>query len=266
MHAFSPSFLLHNRRKTLCRHQTIRLQNGFTLIELLVVIAIITVLAAMLFPVFARVRENARRTACLSSLQQIGLGLLQYMQDNDERNTRQWYGSSGDSNATTSYKWMDAIFPYVKSEKVFNCPSHSLPAVVGIRTYDKYKFREGRKWGSYAINATYYDIDLDPDPVGERYLNPFQSPKHSTWEAPATTIYAMDGAGRFEFAWPSANPDIGAGTPRNLGGIHAIQERHLETVNALFCDGHVKAQKLEKFMSVGTSGYYSQFTVQADPD
>ena len=60
-------------------------KSGFTLIELLVVIAIIAILAAMLFPVFARARENARRSSCQSNLKQIGLGLLQYSQDYDER-------------------------------------------------------------------------------------------------------------------------------------------------------------------------------------
>ena len=58
---------------------------GFTLIELLIVIAIITILASILFPVFARARENARRSACQSNLKQIGLGLMQYVQDYDER-------------------------------------------------------------------------------------------------------------------------------------------------------------------------------------
>lgn len=60
-----------------------KFRHGFTLIELLVVIAIISILAAILFPVFARARENARRTSCMSNLKQINLGLLQYTQDSD---------------------------------------------------------------------------------------------------------------------------------------------------------------------------------------
>src|SRR5471032_2605405 len=58
---------------------------GFTLIEILVVIAIIAILAAILFPAFARARENARRASCQSNLKQIGIGMTQYCQDYDER-------------------------------------------------------------------------------------------------------------------------------------------------------------------------------------
>src|ERR1051325_7590284 len=88
---------------------------GFTLIELLVVIAIIAILAAILFPVFGRARENARRSSCQSNLKQIGLGLLQYEQDFDESLPGSWFGPPASSawdqqsDATTYYKWMDAV-------------------------------------------------------------------------------------------------------------------------------------------------------------
>src|SRR5438045_2165890 len=95
----------------------IRSKNGFTLIELLVVIAIIAILAAILFPVFAQAREKARQISCLSNEKQIGLGFLQYCQDNDETFP---YGLSLGNGTYTA--WPDAIQPYMKSTKILSCP------------------------------------------------------------------------------------------------------------------------------------------------
>ncbi len=94
-------------------------KSAFTLIELLVVIAIIAILAAILFPVFARARENARRASCQSNLKQIGLGFQQYAQDYDG-----WTSGSGVFVVGSVYhSWPSAIFPYVKSDQLFSCPS-----------------------------------------------------------------------------------------------------------------------------------------------
>ena len=94
-------------------------KSAFTLIELLVVIAIIAILAAILFPVFGRARENARRASCQSNLKQIGLGFQQYAQDYDG-----WTTGSGVYVAPKDYhSWPSNLFPYVKSDQVFTCPS-----------------------------------------------------------------------------------------------------------------------------------------------
>lgn len=90
---------------------------GFTLIELLVVIAIIAILAAILFPVFAQAREKARSISCLSNEKQIGLGIIQYQQDYDEKNPGGLNGYGGGSG------YAGQIYPYVKSTNVFKCPS-----------------------------------------------------------------------------------------------------------------------------------------------
>jgi len=135
-----------------CQHGRYRVgDKGFTLIELLVVIAIISVLAAILFPVFARARENARRASCMSNMKQIGLGVMQYVQDYDEHYPLGDYQynndgkvaqtdpnapgarfliCTGDSNTCNSdtqgnyITWMDLIYPYVKSTDIFVCPSN----------------------------------------------------------------------------------------------------------------------------------------------
>ena len=110
-------------------------RSGFTLIELLVVIAIIAILAAILFPVFAKVREKARQTQCLSNEKQINLAMLQYVEDYDETwpaadvslgapgtDAGGYYGAK-----TTQASWAYVIYPYVKSKAVFTCPDDPAP-------------------------------------------------------------------------------------------------------------------------------------------
>ncbi len=95
---------------------------GFTLIELLVVIAIIAILAAILFPVFAKAREKARQASCTSNLKQAGLAVMQYIQDYDERfpMVRSYNSSNGHY-----YDWRMEIQPYMKNTKVLACPSNN---------------------------------------------------------------------------------------------------------------------------------------------
>jgi prepilin-type N-terminal cleavage/methylation domain-containing protein/prepilin-type processing-associated H-X9-DG protein len=117
------------------------MRKGFTLIELLVVIAIIAILAAILFPVFAKAREKARQSSCLSNVKQLGIALLSYAQDNDEM-----FHPHRDTAQT--YAWMDIINPYVKNSQIFKCPSGTGPGVrVGtnvnnIYTHYGYNWRQ----------------------------------------------------------------------------------------------------------------------------
>lgn len=97
-------------------------RSGFTLIELLVVIAIIAILAAILFPVFAKVREKARQTSCASNEKQLGLAFMQYVQDNDETfpvGSQNSYFTAGDH---FGIGWAGEIYPYVKSTGLYKCP------------------------------------------------------------------------------------------------------------------------------------------------
>ncbi len=96
-----------------------RNRKGFTLIELLVVIAIIAILAAILFPVFAKAREKARQTACASNLKQIATATLMYVQDYDE--SFPLFGAG--NRFPTTISWAMAVSPYVKNRQVFRCPS-----------------------------------------------------------------------------------------------------------------------------------------------
>lgn len=109
------------------------MKKGFTLIELLVVIAIIAILAAILFPVFARAREKARQNSCLSNAKQMGLGIMMYAQDYDEHYNHyrhelpgnrsfQWQPTY-DSQGNVAYEGM--IYPYIKNLQIFKCPSDS---------------------------------------------------------------------------------------------------------------------------------------------
>lgn len=158
-------------------------RKGFTLIELLVVIAIISILAAILFPVFARARENARRASCMSNLKQIGLGMMMYAQDYDETfppairglyrtqstyqtdtNTSKPSGvftvsdGSGASGQTGNYiSWMDMIFPYVKSVQLFVCPSSKEAKEVPSYGYNRYI---GRAFDSLAAGTAFGGLSL----------------------------------------------------------------------------------------------------------
>ncbi len=93
---------------------------GFTLIELLVVIAIIAILAAILFPVFARAREKARSTSCLSNLKQLATAALMYAQDYDEVLPRE-HSYAPEPNSL--YWWPDLLYPYTKNWNLAVCPS-----------------------------------------------------------------------------------------------------------------------------------------------
>jgi prepilin-type processing-associated H-X9-DG protein len=213
----------------------------------LVVIAIIALLAAILFPVFARARENARRASCQSNLKQIGLGAMQYSQDYDEticpsEMNRDYSNVDGASTVST---YFDLLQPYVKSDEVFMCPSR----VQDFRTASKMKkpFRSFDRRFSYGLN------------VG--------SPNYRGWGCPATAA---------ELCWGPGNPStcidslagsfpqrlvkydqpsimVYAGetedkTHRNwlsrcrLGSTYSsgIDFFHLEGANLLFLDGHVK--------------------------
>ena len=252
-------------------------RSAFTLIELLVVIAIIAILAAILFPVFARARENARRSSCTSNLKQIGLGLLQYSQDYDEKLVRAWYGDGGfgesDPNANGGigrYKWMDAVQPYVKSTQVHTCPS-TPSGLANDATGIYIPFRQltganDRNYGSYNMNSVYWGTGTATQGPGNGGMN------LSNLNAPATTVWVCDGNGSYQVAWENAgaNPPVrSSGSARYLGldlnnrQEGAVVERHLDTTNLLYTDGHVKSVKLNAIVQLNNN-FMTPLTPQDD--
>jgi prepilin-type N-terminal cleavage/methylation domain-containing protein/prepilin-type processing-associated H-X9-DG protein len=250
-------------------------RRAFTLIELLVVIAIVALLAALMFPVFSRARENARRTTCQSNMKQIGLGLLAYSQDFDETFVPDWFGSGPsptDPEGTPNghYKWMDAIYPYTKSEQIFNCPSHTFPSAFGPYVHYRRLTSAATRYGSYTINHSYRGCAAGASicggsgpwtpPVSHPTLNEIVSQADAA--VPAQTVWVMDGNGDFYFGPSSGVLNVTGGEPRQLQ--NAI-ERHLRTINTLFVDGHVKPMSADTLAKTNASGtILPYFTIQND--
>jgi prepilin-type N-terminal cleavage/methylation domain-containing protein len=118
-------------------------RSGFTLIELLVVIAIIAILAAILFPVFARARESARKTQCLSNMKQLGNAIMMYTNDYDEYFPEMASGGCWGRAGIANALWSRQIYPYVKNKGVFELPlggdfagraCASMPACLCLKT------------------------------------------------------------------------------------------------------------------------------------
>jgi prepilin-type N-terminal cleavage/methylation domain-containing protein/prepilin-type processing-associated H-X9-DG protein len=240
--------------------------SGFTLIELLVVIAIISVLAAILFPVFARARENARRASCQSNLKQIGLGLLQYAGDYDDTMPFSFFGSAGNSDAA-NYKWMDAIYPYVKNEQVFTCPSDSASNSRFVYQGNIPAGQTSLNYGSYGLNGAY---GAGPDNTTPPRSSILYLVRLAAVQTPATTVWVTDNnnapsaanpGGSQGFFWgmlPAIDTSV---QPHQLQNIVA---RHFDFTNVLFCDGHVKATRLEVLARRNAEGTASAFTIEDD--
>ncbi len=197
-------------------------RKGFTLIELLVVIAIIAILAAILFPVFARAREKARQSNCLSNVKQITLGIMMYVQDYDEMYPRIYRNASPGTmtypggRASTGLMWYGVIYPYVKNIQIFNCPSWS------------YRW-SGNYTGKFAYGMSYR--------VGNG------STLLADVKSPATTILLADS---YEDPGVSSQSYYVTKNPVMDGSLYrsVIPDRHNDGANFGLCDGHSKWLKV----------------------
>ena len=231
--------------------------SAFTLIELLVVIAIIAILAAILFPVFARARENARRSACQSNLKQIGLGFAQYTQDYDETLP---VGVDSSPGSFWGASWVGRLQPYIKSGQIFTCPSDTTSVA-------------GAPAGSVAISYNYNrSITFNRPDIG------FPGPqgKIAAFNSPVKTVMlneiSNDPVNPFTDMIPSNDPSVTVslglngvwqayagpqgllkfetgqlgGRPSNSAGGYGgyinqnNKGRHFDGSNYLLADGHVK--------------------------
>ncbi len=184
---------------------------GFTLIELLVVIAIIAILAAILFPVFARAREKARQSSCLSNVKQGSLGILMYAQDYDERLPSMYRYMPPPVGTDNLYWVQDVIAPYVKNAQVFVCPSKSW-AYGGARP----PTLPNPMVGSYTMPTFISDYAL------------------GSIVRPSSVIMWFDCTNP-DF-WGMVKTDI----PQPGGNDLRIAKVHNEGFNMAYCDGHCK--------------------------
>ncbi len=208
---------------------------AFTLIELLVVIAIIAILAAILFPVFARARENARRSSCQSNLKQIGLGILQYNQDYDEKfplARTQNFSFNGVNQAEAP--WQATIQPYIKSIQLFKCPSNTSDTKL-----------------SYTSNGTVDTIPVSYAGVGADNQSPTlwggktvigTNPYSSSFPSPTSLAELASSSQTIMVAEKAANANQDPEFWPYADHFHFTN--HLNTTNFLFADGHVKSMKL----------------------
>ncbi len=232
-----------------CRQAKSSQSGGFTLIELLVVIAIIAILAAILFPVFGRARENARRSSCQSNLKQIGLGVLQYNQDYDERYPFQNDGTYADGipiarpmgsddptiNGTTI---PDKTYPYVKNAQVWKCPSSTEDNVQGPgagRPLVTYHYNGAIQALSLADISEAARTEMLRDSGGARSFDRFYMRPYNTFPSyPIGAYVAPPGLAADKTLRRQSQAD-------RVDYANVLNPKpHFNGYNMLFCDGHVK--------------------------
>ncbi len=185
------------------------MKKGFTLIELLVVIAIIAILAAILFPVFARAREKARQSSCLSNTKQIVLAFQMYLQDYDEITNLTLYGPN-------EVSWPYTFLPYMKNEQILKCPSDPSSSVAGYVSY-----AQPMHWGYYHL----YKRSVTSSYGGGVPLAQIQYPAEVCAFGETATNAKNNGTFNTDGRW---------------GYARWAPDRHNEGMNCGMVDGHAK--------------------------
>ncbi len=215
---------------------------GFTLIELLVVIAIIAILAAILFPVFARAREKARQTSCLSNLKQIGTAMMMYVQDYDDTFPLAYTAGS------PRWSGIQVMYPYVKNAQVFNCPSADLESTItfgGDRSYG---------WNWFVMQC-WYSVKL------ARITNPASIVLCGDTTLDSWTPGALLAPSRGHRPDPTDGSEHNSYCPHDVWGDYVFNfcARHNDMGNVAFCDGHAKAMSYSVLYDGGQDTYFGYY-------
>ncbi len=207
-------------------------RKGFTLIELLVVIAIIAILAAILFPVFAKARAKARQTACLSNSRQIATAILSYNQDYDGCFPQVYNDTTG-----TRWMWADIITPYVKNRQLFACPS-GIATDSGANT--------NMQWTRYSMNMCHGWHFPEGTTAGIGGAPPYECPlSDSRLTYPSQHGMVFESSNAWWCHWLGHPGWDGSGVSEDgtyLVGVlgETIYPWHNEGLNIAMTDGHAK--------------------------
>lgn len=271
-------------------------RSGFTLVELLTVVAIIAVLAAVLFPVFARARESARRSSCQSNLKQIGLAGMQYTADYDGCLPPAVMAHGADPGSVSTQTFVDLLQPYVKNLQIFVCPSFPRPSYAtgtvepsdtGQFTVDGGKILYSRVL-SYGLNvgglpngslsmSSMADLaaacygpgawNLCNNLAGYAFMGvsvpdppPAFPQKETLYASPSSMIWAGD-EGYYGFGSILPRDVWNASSPQMFP---TIDSRHLSTTNFLFLDGHVKSYGRGNAIFTNTDNWLQTSTLQSN--
>jgi len=221
-------------------------KSGFTLIELLVVIAIIAILAAILFPVFAKARETARAASCKSNLKQIANGWMMYIQDYDERTPLNWWSDNPCNGPAGAFPGQPRggqpimfwrIQPYVKNQQVLICPSDGAPTS-GSDGVGPAPTSPGNN--CVTVRFSYSSSD-EAGGLGDPNQGLGMGASMAAFDQPASMYLAFDSQ-RY-YGTPENNIDSFGWMPQKNGINADFVARHNGQLNVAYCDGHVKAAR-----------------------